>query len=250
MDLVVRPDSPDLAERLEREGVAITEVLQHAVHVLRARPQPAVVEELEQHVNALSEKVAEIASLLKELPPVGETPVVQELPGLEESMPRKELPEVQAFAAPPSPGKAARALQARQQWQPSHSDLLRGRSALIAEYEHPDNLRLPEYVRLAHKSRQQIYKDIAARRLLALGIGPRQQRIPSWQLEPRALRLTQLVLQSEDTPDAWTVYRALTAPLGALGGRSAIQAVATSDPESLADQVRATLGLQVVPAYA
>jgi hypothetical protein len=64
---------------------------------------------------------------------------------------------------------------------------------MLRLFEQPQNLPLPEFARLAHKSRQQIYKDLAAkpRRLLALSVGPRKQRLPDWQLDPLRLRLTQ-----------------------------------------------------------
>lgn len=121
----------------------------------------------------------------------------------------------------------ARALRATSRWRPSATEIQRGRHALLEAFDRPDNLPLPEFARLAHKSRQQIYKDLKSspRRLLALDVGPRGQRLPDWQLDPVRLKLTQEVLKVAGDVDAWTVYRALSEPAEALRGRSPVNSV-------------------------
>ena len=127
---------------------------------------------------------------------------------------------------------------------PTDVDVQRGRAELIREFERPHNLPLADFVRLAHKSRQQIYKDIAARRLLALDVGRRGQRIPDWQLQAPGLQLTRAVLQAADDVDAWTVYRALAEPSEALGGQSPAASVNRGNVDATARVVLASLGIQ------
>jgi len=55
-----------------------------------------------------------------------------------------------------------------------------------------------DFVRLAYKSRQQICKDIAARRMLAQDIGHRGQRVRDCQLESPRLHLTRPVFHATD----------------------------------------------------
>jgi hypothetical protein len=142
----------------------------------------------------------------------------------------------------------AAALRADTPWQPSASDIQRGRAALLHEFEQPHNLPLTEFARLAHKSRQQIYKDIAARRLLALDVGRRGQRLPDWQLDPAALQLTQALLAGARDVDAWTLYHALSAPAPALDGQAPVQAVQRGKVEALARLLLDGLGLQAAAA--
>lgn len=137
----------------------------------------------------------------------------------------------------------ARALQAGARWLPSATDLQRGRRALLEAFERPHNLPLPEFARLAHKSRQQIYKDLAARRLLALGVGPRRQRLPDWQLDAPGLKLTRALLAAAPEVDAWTVYRTLSEPLDALGGRVPVEVVRPGNVAAVVDAVLGALGL-------
>ena len=141
--------------------------------------------------------------------------------------------------------RKAQALRATSAWSPSATDIQRGRQVVLDAFDHPQNLPLPEFVRLAHKSRQQIYKDLAAQppRLLALSVGPRRQRLPDWQLDPLCLRLTQKVLQAADGVDAWTVYRALSQPLAGLRGRSPVDAVTTANLPKVVTAVRNAIGL-------
>lgn len=142
-------------------------------------------------------------------------------------------------------GGKARALRADTRWSPSATDLQRGRSAMLRRFEQPQNLPLPEFARLAHKSRQQIYKDLAAkpRRLLALSVGPRRQRLPDWQLDPLRLRLTQEVLKRAADIDAWTVFQALSEPLDSLGDRSPVEAVSPGNLDAVVKAVYNALGV-------
>jgi len=142
-------------------------------------------------------------------------------------------------------GGKARALRADTRWSPSATDIQRGRSAMLRLFEQPQNLPLPEFARLAHKSRQQIYKDLAAkpRRLLALSVGPRRQRLPDWQLDPLRLRLTQEVLKRAADIDAWTVFQALSEPLDSLGDRSPVEAVSPGNLDAVVKAVYNALGV-------
>jgi hypothetical protein len=139
----------------------------------------------------------------------------------------------------------ARALRAETPWAPSATDLQRGRSALLKVFDQPQNLPLPEFAKLAHKSRQQIYKDLAAhpRRLLALSVGPRRQKLPEWQLDPVRLRLTQKVLERAEDLDDWTIFHALAEPLDALAGKSPVEAVHRSNLDAVAEMVYSVLDL-------
>lgn len=115
---------------------------------------------------------------------------------------------------------------------------------MLREFDRPQNLPLAEFVRLAHKSRQQIYKDIAARRLLALDVGRRGQRIPDWQLTPPGLQLTRAVLLASEDLDSWTVYRALAEPSEALGGQAPAASVHRGNVDATTRVVLASLGVQ------
>jgi len=55
--------------------------------------------------------------------------------------------------------RKAAALRASTRWAPGETDIQRGRAALLEAFDQPHNLPLPEFARLADKSRQQIYKD-------------------------------------------------------------------------------------------
>ncbi len=141
-------------------------------------------------------------------------------------------------------GRKTASLRAATSWSPMAADIQRGRAELLRQFERPHNLPLSEFVRLAHKSRQQIYKDITARRLLALDVGRRGQRIPDWQLEAPGLQLTRAVLQAAEDVDAWTVYRALAEPCEALGGQSPAASANRGNVNAVARVVLASLGVQ------
>lgn len=139
--------------------------------------------------------------------------------------------------------RKAAALRADTRWAPRETEIQRGRAAMLEAFEQPHNLPLPDFARLANKSRQQIYKDIEARRLLALNVGRRGQRLPDWQLDPVKQRLTQSVLQSASEVDAWTLYRALSEPLEGLAGCSPVEAVTADSVENVAKAVFNVLGV-------
>ena len=149
-----------------------------------------------------------------------------------------EAPMVEQILA-----RKAAALRAGSRWQPGETDIQRGRAALLKAFGQPHNLPLPEFARLANKSRQQIYKDIDARRLLALNVGPRGQKLPDWQLHPVKQQLTQAVLQQAEGVDHWTLYRALSEPLEGLGGRSPVDAVTADSIGEMARAVFNALGV-------
>jgi hypothetical protein len=133
----------------------------------------------------------------------------------------------------------ANALRAKSSWRPSRTDIQRGRSTLLLSFEAPQNVPLAEFARLAHKSRQQIYKDLAAqpRRLLSLDVGRRGQRLPDWQLDPLKLKLTREVLKRAAAVDSWALYHALSAPADQLGGRSPVEVVTPSNFDRLVGMV-------------
>ncbi|MEG6992986.1 integrase, partial [Pseudomonas aeruginosa] len=66
--------------------------------------------------------------------------------------------------------RKAAALRADTRWAPNETDVQRGRAVLLETFNQPHNLPPAEFAKLADKSRQQIYKDILARRLLALNV--------------------------------------------------------------------------------
>jgi hypothetical protein len=142
--------------------------------------------------------------------------------------------------------RKAAALRADTRWTPLDTEIQRGRAAMLEAFEQPHNLPLSDFARLANKSRQQIYKDIEARRLLALNVGPRGQRLPDWQLEPVKQRLTQIVLQAMPEVDAWTLYRALSEPLEGLAERPPVDAVTADSIDAVAKAVFNVLGVRRV----
>ena len=141
--------------------------------------------------------------------------------------------------------RKAQSLRSETRWAPSSTELQRGRSAMLKVFDQPQNLPLPAFARLAHKSRQQIYKDLAASppRLLALSVGPRGQKLPEWQLDPLRLQLTQRVLERAEDLDTWTVFHALSEPLEALAGKSPIEAVRPANLASVTQMVFSVLDL-------
>ena len=146
-----------------------------------------------------------------------------------------------------APADEVEGLRAARAWQPSETDLQRGRAALLEEFKSPANLKVATFALLAGKSRQQVYKDLVSQpaRLLSLSLGTRGQRIPDWQLDARAKALTQAVLERAPGIDSWTVYQALKSPSGALEGRSPVSAVMThkADAERVTQIVTELLGL-------
>lgn len=135
------------------------------------------------------------------------------------------------------------ALHAGTRWAPAGTDIQRGRTVRQESFSQPHNLTLPEFARLADKSRQQIHRDIDARRLLALSVGPSSQKLPDWQLDPVKRQLTQTVLQKVEGIDNWTLYCALSEPLEGLGGRSPVNAVTAPSIDDVAKAVFNVLGV-------
>ncbi len=155
-----------------------------------------------------------------------------------------ELPaNLEAETVEQTLARKAAALRAGTRWTPGATDIQRGRAAMLEAFEQPHNLPLAEFAKLADKSRQQIYKDIDARRLLALNVGPRGQKLPDWQLDPVKQQLTQAVLQEVEGIDNWTIYRALSEPLEGLGRRSPVDAVTAGSIDDVARAVFNVLGV-------
>lgn len=163
------------------------------------------------------------------------------------------LVKIQAAESKPKPGardalraqlehKAA-ALDAEKTWMPTATDLQRGRAQMLKEFNTPNNLPLAKFAILANKSRQQVYKDVAARRLLALSVGTNGQRLPDWQLVPSSLELTREVLAKAVDVDEWTLFYALSEPLDALRGKSPVQAVNKSNMHRVVSTVLSALGV-------
>ncbi len=202
-----------IVERLPR--VTVDEVRRFS-DIVEIRDAQAFAAELEAFVQERIESV--------ELPPSLEIPI--EVETMDQALARK-----------------AAALRADTRWMPRETEIQRGRAAMLEAFEQPHNLPLPDFARLANKSRQQIYKDIEARRLLALNVGPRGRRLPDWQLDPVKQRLTQIVLQAASEVDAWTLYRALSEPLEGLAGRSPVEAVAADSVDDVAKAVFNVLGV-------
>ncbi len=202
-----------IVEHLPR--VTVDEVRRFS-DIVEIRDAQAFAAELEAFVQERIESV--------ELPPSLEIPI--EVETMDQALARK-----------------AAALRADTRWMPRETEIQRGRAAMLEAFEQPHNLPLPDFARLANKSRQQIYKDIEARRLLALNVGPRGRRLPDWQLDPVKQRLTQIVLQAASEVDAWTLYRALSEPLEGLAGRSPVEAVAADSVDDMAKAVFNVLGV-------
>ncbi|TKI05984.1 integrase [Martelella alba] len=137
----------------------------------------------------------------------------------------------------------AAALRAGTRWTPGNTDIQRGRAAMLEAFGQPHNLPLPEFARLANKSRQQIYKDIDAGRLLALNVGPRGRKLPDWQLDPVKRQLTQTVIQGAVGVDAWTLYHVLSEPLEGLKGASPVDAVTSDTIDMVGKTVFNVLGI-------
>lgn len=152
-------------------------------------------------------------------------------------------PDLDAVRLEQDLARKAAALRADTRWNPGTTDIQRGRATLLDAFDQPHNLPLPEFARLANKSRQQIYKDIDAGRLLALNVGRRGQRLPDWQLDPVKQRLTQTVLREAKGIDRWTLYRTLSEPLEGLGGRSPVAAVTSASIDDAAKAVLNALGV-------
>ncbi|WP_273829685.1 tyrosine-type recombinase/integrase [Pseudomonas sp. SBT1-2] len=111
--------------------------------------------------------------------------------------------------------------------EPELSPIQRERVAMLEVYESPHNLPVITFAKLAGKSRDQVNRDIKAKRLLTLSLGNRGQRIPDWQLDPQCQDLTRTLLKQAEDVDSWRVYQALSTPLERLGGLSPVESIAT-----------------------
>jgi hypothetical protein len=143
-----------------------------------------------------------------------------------------------------APATRVSQLRAPRQWQPSRGDLVRGRAALVGEFERPDNLPVQEYAIRAGKTIGALYKDISSRRLLALSVARRGQRVPGWQLQSNAGRLTRSVLAAAHDVDNWTIYQALTGEMNTLGGKAPIHAVSVANLKRIAAAICDSLGVR------
>ncbi|HRP94941.1 MAG TPA: tyrosine-type recombinase/integrase [Rhodocyclaceae bacterium] len=134
--------------------------------------------------------------------------------------------------------------------QPVLTDIQRERALTLATFESPHNLPLPAFAKLVGKSRHQINRDIQARRLLSLAMGNRGQRIPDWQLDPVRQDFTRAVLARVGDLDSWMLYRALCAPVDALGGLSPLEAVVAGAAREAMHAVLGILGVLGEPERA
>jgi hypothetical protein len=133
-------------------------------------------------------------------------------------------------------------------WAPSATDIQRGRAIMLKEFDQPRNLPIPKFALLSHKSRQQIYADIKAKKLLSLSVaGTRKTRIPDWQLDPALLQFTQRILSRAEGIDPWTLFHTLTKPMESLKGQSPIKFLKRKDvdPDFATDVVLSELGIHV-----
>jgi hypothetical protein len=121
--------------------------------------------------------------------------------------------------------------QTEQPREPQVSDIQRQRAEMLATYEASSNLPLLVFAKLAGKSRDQINRDIKARRLLSLSLGNRGQRIPDWQLDPLRHKLVATALARFPDVDAWRLYRTVCEPHERLKGRSPIDGLTTDNFE-------------------
>ncbi|PMY59695.1 MULTISPECIES: integrase arm-type DNA-binding domain-containing protein [Pseudomonas] len=122
------------------------------------------------------------------------------------------------------------------------SDIQRERAEMLATFEASSSLPLLVFARLAGKSRDQINRDIKARRLLSLSLGNRGQRIPDWQLDPLRHKLVLSVLMQSPDADAWRLYGALCKPQERLKGRSPIDVLTLENFDVTAQIVCSVLG--------
>lgn len=132
--------------------------------------------------------------------------------------------------------------QTEQLREPQVSEIQRQRAEMLATYEASNNLPLLVFAKLAGKSRDQINRDIKARRLLSLSLGNRGQRIPDWQLDPLRHKLVLAALARFPDVDAWRLYGALCKPHERLKGRAPIDMLNMENFEGTAQIVCSALG--------
>ncbi|MEE1926537.1 integrase arm-type DNA-binding domain-containing protein [Pseudomonas sp. 148P] len=127
------------------------------------------------------------------------------------------------------------------------SDIQKEREKMLAIYEAPSNLLLPAFARLAGKSRDQINRDIKARRLLSLSLGYRGQRIPDWQLDPVKHKLVLAIFQALPAIGPWDVYRMLSEPHEKLCGSAPCNAVKLENFDELLSVLISTRSRRTSP---
>jgi hypothetical protein len=142
----------------------------------------------------------------------------------------------------PGTQSAGHPLRSEKRWEPSVTELQKGRALMLQEFRKPHNLTVAAFAELAGKSRQQIYKDVESRRLLVLSIGSRGQRIPDWQLDATRKQLTQGLLERAHGVDEWTLYYSLTKPNRSFAGKPPLGAVTPRNLERSLDKLLAQLG--------
>lgn len=125
--------------------------------------------------------------------------------------------------------------------EPVLTPIQRERVAVLEAYEAAHNLPVITFAKLAGKSRDQINRDIKARRLLSLSLGNRGHRIPDWQLDQLRYKLTQAVLTHAPEADEWMIYQALSQPHEKLGGRLLIEAVTPATLVKISESLCASL---------
>jgi hypothetical protein len=128
-------------------------------------------------------------------------------------------------------------------YRPPAMQLRRGRLLLRDDFRSTSSVPIARYAALAGKSRQQLYREISARKLLALSMRPRDTRVPDWQLVPAALALTRTVLQQATDVDPWTIYWALSSRDEGFDGKTAVAAVRPLTVKAVADLVCGRLGV-------
>jgi hypothetical protein len=139
----------------------------------------------------------------------------------------------------------AATLTSSARWQPTTTELQHGQVQLLNEFNAPHNLPLVRFAELSNKSRQQIYKDIAAKRLLSLSIGKRGIRIPDWQLKQYPLELTRRLLAKATDVDDWTIYHAMLQPYEALQGNTPVSIVNKGNIDEMVAMLMRDLGFHV-----
>lgn len=114
---------------------------------------------------------------------------------------------------------------------------------MLEEFRKPHNLPVVKFAELAGKSRQQIYKDVEMKRLLALSIGARGQRIPDWQLDPIKKQLTQSLMGKARDVDEWSLYYALSEPNQDFSGKAPVETVTARNIERVLSTLLSQLGI-------
>lgn len=133
--------------------------------------------------------------------------------------------------------------RADHRWEPSALQIQRGRTLMLSEFRKPHNLPVANFALLAGQSRQQIYRDIQMRRLLALSIGTREQRIPDWQLDGPSKKLTQALLEKAQDVDEWTLYYALSEPCEELSRKAPVEVVSAGNMRRTLDALLTKLDI-------